>query len=116
MNRTVVIPVTIKFSFSGPFQAQDFNSFLPIQLSPDPIDLTDEIEKMFLDSVFPDRAVIFVDLQNYLHDRIPEKMFMDHLLDESKKFPKKIFSNAERMTITFEGPKIAFEHRIIYEG
>lgn len=113
-DRMVVIPVTISFWFFKTFKAQDYSSFLPIQVSPEPINLAAEIERMFLASVVLDKKEILNNLQNYLNDRITQKAFMDNLLKYCRNFPKTIFSNSTRITITLGSPEITFERRIVF--
>ncbi|MHB8903589.1 MAG: hypothetical protein ACYC40_00585 [Patescibacteria group bacterium] len=110
-NRTVTIPVAMFFSFNGPFQAQDFGNFLPMQISPEPISLEDEIKKIFFLSILPeDDKKQRINIANFLDRHISKKMFFDGALEAvTKNFPKKLFSNSEPTVIQLGKPKIVFE-------
>lgn len=111
-NRPVVIPGCIKFRFSGPFKAQDFGNFLPIQLSPEEINLEHEIRKIFLASFSPESENNrHADITDFFLRKIPQRVLLNDIL-ASADFPERLFGNVKKTKIKLGTPRIIFEKTI----
>lgn len=96
LSRMVIIPVKIKFTFTGSFTAQDFLIFLPVLLSNQTISLEEKIKELFDDIIDPRGNT---DVEEFLNKKISQEELGERL--SLSVGLSKLFSNVKEPIIMF---------------